>query len=252
MVKRIRELFRNGDTIRKQWCAFCSTHGGAFDPDLHEEAWLATFFDALELDEIGEFRGTLPPDIILMGRASLEVPVQGTPVIGKDVTGPAGVLSEKGGGAVSPGKIYVGGLPRTATEQAIRQYFSAYGYITGIHMKYTEDGSSRNFCFVQFQDTVSAQRAMADGKAGKLVLDGRWLDVRDPTPKGSGKGVSCGGKGAPGDGAWGGGPTPAWGDGWGAAAAAGPGPGPGPGPGSGAADAGPGQAGVPPHWLAVR
>jgi hypothetical protein len=52
-------------------------------------------------------------------------------------------------------QVFVGGLPKTATDQTIMQTFSQYGPVSRVDLKYDEWGSSKGFAFVYFQDAVA-------------------------------------------------------------------------------------------------
>lgn len=70
-------------------------------------------------------------------------------------------------------RIYVGSLPYSLKEPDVVALFSAFGPIVRCDMSYDSQlGRSKGFCFVEFQDPVTAQAAMAmDGfeLAGRRV-----------------------------------------------------------------------------------
>jgi len=78
--------------------------------------------------------------------------------------------------------IYVGNLPREATEDDLRQAFEAFGQVTSVKIitdKYT--GDSRGFGFVEMPNSPEAQSAISglDGKD----LKGRDLRVNEARPR---------------------------------------------------------------------
>ena len=78
--------------------------------------------------------------------------------------------------------IYVGNLPREATEDDLRQAFEAFGQVTSAKIitdKYT--GDARGFGFVEMPNSPEAQSAIfgLDGKD----LKGRTLKVNEARPR---------------------------------------------------------------------
>ena len=104
--------------------------------------------------------------------------------------------------------IYVGNLPREATEDDLRQAFEAFGQVTSAKIitdKFT--GDSRGFGFVEMSNSTEAQAALTglDGKD----LKGRTLRVNEARPRteggrGGGGGFGRGGGGGGGGGGFGG------------------------------------------------
>ena len=97
--------------------------------------------------------------------------------------------------------IYVGNLPREATEDDLRQAFEEFGQVTSAKIitdKFT--GDSRGFGFVEMPNNPEAQSAISglDGKD----LKGRALRVNEARPRrddrvgrgGFGRGGGFGGK----------------------------------------------------------
>jgi RNA recognition motif-containing protein len=78
--------------------------------------------------------------------------------------------------------IYVGNLPREATEDDLRQAFEAFGQVTSAKIitdKYT--GDSRGFGFVEMPNNQEAKAALS-GLNGK-DLKGRTLKVDEARPR---------------------------------------------------------------------
>jgi len=78
--------------------------------------------------------------------------------------------------------IYVGNLPREATEEDLRKAFEAFGQVTSAKIitdKFT--GDSRGFGFVEMSNSSEAQSAISglDGKD----LKGRTLRVNEARPR---------------------------------------------------------------------
>ena len=78
--------------------------------------------------------------------------------------------------------IYVGNLPREATEDDLREAFEAFGQVTSAKIitdKFT--GDSRGFGFVEMSNNSEAQAAISglDGKD----LKGRTLRVNEARPR---------------------------------------------------------------------
>ncbi len=83
--------------------------------------------------------------------------------------------------------IYVGNIPREASEQEVREVFAAFGEVatvTIIKDKFT--GESRGFGFVEMPSKTEAQAAIA-GVNGK-ELKGRALIANEARPRAEGRG----------------------------------------------------------------
>jgi len=83
--------------------------------------------------------------------------------------------------------IYVGNVPREATEADLREAFQAFGQVatvTIIKDKYS--GEPRGFAFVEMPSEAEAQSAIA-GLNGK-ELKGRPLSVNQARPRSEGGG----------------------------------------------------------------
>jgi RNA recognition motif-containing protein len=105
--------------------------------------------------------------------------------------------------------IYVGNLPRKATEDELRQAFQAFGEISSVSIiKDKFSGDSKGFGFVEMPNKAEADAAM-EGLNGKDFM-GQSLTVNEARPKtdtgrrGGGGGFGGGG-GRGGGGGYGGG-----------------------------------------------
>jgi RNA recognition motif-containing protein len=79
-------------------------------------------------------------------------------------------------------KIYVGGLPYSATESQLQTLFAPHGTVESARIitdKFT--GQSRGFGFVEMSTGQEAQRAIAALHATQL--DGRTLTVNEAKPQ---------------------------------------------------------------------
>jgi len=90
--------------------------------------------------------------------------------------------------------IYVGNLPREATEEDLRKAFESFGEITSAKIitdRFT--GDSRGFGFVEMSNSSEAQAAISglDGKD----LKGRSLKVNEARPRRDDRGGGRGGGG---------------------------------------------------------
>ena len=93
-------------------------------------------------------------------------------------------------------KIYVGNLPFTATEDAVRTLFSSHGAVTSVALPTDrETGRPRGFGFVEM---ANADAAAAIQALNGQSMDGRALRVneaQDRPPARSGGGGGGGGGG---------------------------------------------------------
>jgi RNA recognition motif-containing protein len=97
-------------------------------------------------------------------------------------------------------KIYVGGLPYSATEQQLSDLFAAHGAVASARIitdKFT--GQSRGFGFVEMSSDAEAQAAITALNGSEM--GGRTLTVKEPrTGGGGGRGGFGGGGGRSGGG----------------------------------------------------
>ena len=102
-----------------------------------------------------------------------------------------------------PGKLFVGGLAFTTTDDALYAYFSKFGRIkTAIVMRNPSSKRSRGFGFVVYDSATSAAACVKF--TGTHVVDDQEVDVKHATPrvdaapsdkpKGGVRGVTRGGK----------------------------------------------------------
>ena len=59
--------------------------------------------------------------------------------------------------------IYVGNIPWSSTEAELKEHFAQYGVVKGVRIIMDrETGKSRGFCFVEFVDATSAEKALVE------------------------------------------------------------------------------------------
>lgn len=68
--------------------------------------------------------------------------------------------------------VYIKNFPEDFTEEALRDMFEKYGMITSHKVMSRDDGKSRGFGFVAFEDPESAERAV-DELNGKELVEGK-------------------------------------------------------------------------------
>jgi cold-inducible RNA-binding protein len=106
-------------------------------------------------------------------------------------------LSQKG--SVMSSKIYVGNLPYSIDDAALRHNFSEYGSVSSAKVMMDRDsGRSKGFGFVEMSSEAEAQAAIA-GLNG-MTVDGRAIVVNVSRPKEPGTGFGGGGGGGGGRG----------------------------------------------------
>src|SRR5215217_7548357 len=79
-------------------------------------------------------------------------------------------------------KIYVGGLPYSATDQQLQELFSPHGSVASAKVitdKFT--GQSRGFGFVEMSSGEEASKAIA--ALNGTQMDGRTLTVNEANPQ---------------------------------------------------------------------
>ena len=79
-------------------------------------------------------------------------------------------------------KLYVGNLPYSVTEQALRELFAPCGEIVSVAVITDRDtGRPRGFAFVEMADAAGAQKAIAT--INGATLDNRQLTVNEARPQ---------------------------------------------------------------------
>jgi RNA recognition motif-containing protein len=78
-------------------------------------------------------------------------------------------------------KIFVGNLAWAATEQDVKQLFTAYGPVDSVKLCFYEEGHRRGFCFVEMIEAENALKAIF-GLDGKEFM-GRKLAVQKALSK---------------------------------------------------------------------
>ncbi|XP_008566254.1 PREDICTED: DAZ-associated protein 1-like [Galeopterus variegatus] len=80
------------------------------------------------------------------------------------------------------GKLFVGGLDWSTTQETLRSYFSQYGEVVDcVIMKDKTTNQSRGFGFVKFKDPNCVGTVLA---SRPHTLDGRNIDPKPCTPRG--------------------------------------------------------------------
>ncbi|CAA0828376.1 RNA-binding (RRM/RBD/RNP motifs) family protein [Striga hermonthica] len=72
-------------------------------------------------------------------------------------------------------EVFVGGLPRSISEEKLRKVFSACGEIVELRMMRDKKGNLKGFCFVRFATKESAARAVRE--ISGTVLEGKKIGV---------------------------------------------------------------------------
>jgi len=84
-------------------------------------------------------------------------------------------------------KLFVGGLPRNATQESLTAHFSQFGAVSEVEVRLHQDGSCQGFAFVLFADAASA-KLVQDNHANNQ-FEGKWIDCKSAVqkPKGGGR-----------------------------------------------------------------
>lgn len=79
-------------------------------------------------------------------------------------------------------KLYVGNLPYSATEEQLKEKFSAFGEVTSVNIITDRlSGRSKGFGFVEMADDNQAKEAM--NALANWELEGRTIKVNEARPK---------------------------------------------------------------------
>uniref|UniRef100_A0A7S1Q0T3 RRM domain-containing protein n=1 Tax=Alexandrium catenella TaxID=2925 RepID=A0A7S1Q0T3_ALECA len=90
-------------------------------------------------------------------------------------------------------RVFVGALPRTATEEGIRAHFSTFGKVEQVVMHYTEEGGFKGYCFVVFAEQCSADSVLSNYDNNSF--DGQWIACKPASPVNESSNGSTTGKG---------------------------------------------------------
>merc|ERR1719210_1355876 len=73
-------------------------------------------------------------------------------------------------------KIFAGALPKKCTQEMVHAYFSQFGAVTNVELKYGPDGTFRGFGFITFGSPESV-RAVLENYDNNLI-EGKWIDCK--------------------------------------------------------------------------
>merc|ERR1711988_1693122 len=85
-------------------------------------------------------------------------------------------------------EVFVGGLPFSATEEALKEKLAECGEIANFRMPLNDEGKPRGIAFIEFKDKDACEKAL---KLNESEMDGRSLSVK---MSGDGKGKGKDGK----------------------------------------------------------
>lgn len=77
-------------------------------------------------------------------------------------------------------KVFVGGLPWAMDSERLAEVFQEFGTVIHANVVADEDGRSKGFGFVEFDNAGSAKEAM---QLNGAVVDGRAIRVSEATKK---------------------------------------------------------------------
>ncbi|KAH9652411.1 RNA-binding (RRM/RBD/RNP motifs) family protein [Citrus sinensis] len=88
------------------------------------------------------------------------------------------------GDGASPGKIFIGGLPKDTTYATFNKHFGKYGDITdSVIMKDRYTGQPRGFGFITYADPSVVDKVIEDTH----IINGKQVEIKRTIPKGSGQ-----------------------------------------------------------------
>lgn len=86
------------------------------------------------------------------------------------------------GDGASPGKIFIGGLPKDTHYNAFTKHFGKYGEITdSVIMKDRHTGQPRGFGFITYADPSVVDQVIEDSH----IFNGKQVEIKRTIPKGS-------------------------------------------------------------------
>jgi RNA-binding proteins (RRM domain) len=80
------------------------------------------------------------------------------------------------GGSEDPKQVFVGGIPKEASEDAIKKYFGNFGAVEYVKVMKDYNGVSRGFCFLKFSSQEEAELCLSKKDEHKIME--KWVDVK--------------------------------------------------------------------------
>ena len=75
-----------------------------------------------------------------------------------------------------PKQVFVGGIPKEASEDAIKKYFGNFGAVEYVKVMKDYNGVSRGFCFLKFSSQEEAELCLSKKDEHKIME--KWVDVK--------------------------------------------------------------------------
>jgi len=181
LVKKLAKLKETNKQANAKWWSFCKVHGeGKLDANTHDVPFLLTFFESFDLNEIPDEPGC--PFVVTRAASPKSIcsPVGEAAAVGAPK--PVGCTGGRPQPKAAPStpspqqRLFVAGLPKTATEDSLRQHFKWYGTVESVDLKYDLDGGFRGFGFVTFAEKDAAQKAVDTKDAS--CFQGKWIDCQ--------------------------------------------------------------------------
>lgn len=165
IIWKVKEVQKNG--FREHWMAFCQMFKWSkdYDPSRHQEKFMQMFLTAMAY--LSPIVGITLPSISEHHQGEWQW---------SDVD-----INET---------LFVGGLPREATEDALWSHFADFGTVEEVTLKYDDSGSFRGFGFVRFTAVESARAVLARGEGN--VFQGKRMNCQPAAGKGATKGKAKG------------------------------------------------------------
>ena len=76
------------------------------------------------------------------------------------------------------GKLFLGGLNMETTASSLKEYFSQYGTLKENMVKFDQNGKSRGFGFITYEDPAVADKVLADKDTPGHYVDKKKVDVK--------------------------------------------------------------------------
>ena len=80
------------------------------------------------------------------------------------------------GGSEDPKQVFVGGIPKEASEAVIKKYFGNFGAVEYVKVMKDYNGVSRGFCFLKFSSQEEAELCLS--KKDEHHIMEKWVDVK--------------------------------------------------------------------------
>lgn len=168
-IRQCKLIQRSSNGGDRAWHAYCQRKGNkTFDPKLHHKGFLQGFVDDVLAGEFGDLQGINALKAGYNGCAAFAEGKLSSK--GKGKSGPP----EKPPDDADPRAIFVAGLPRGATEDALKEHFGSFGLVADVHLKFDQGGDFRGCGCVEFAEEEPVLKVLRNYDFN--IFRGKWIN----------------------------------------------------------------------------